>query len=46
MSLVHFLSTSFAGVPIPKTTVMTNADNNPDAESDHNSIDPHEANNN
>ena len=38
--------TSFAGVPVPNTTIMTNAYNNSDAESDHNSIDPNEANNN
>ena len=41
--------TSLAGVPVPNTvpntTVMTNADDDLDAESDHNSIDPNEANN-
>ena len=40
--------TSFAGSPVPNTitTVMTNADDNLGAESDHNSIDPNKANNN
>ena len=33
-------------MPVPNTTVATNADHNLDAESDHNSIDPNEANNN
>ena len=36
--------TSFIGVPIPSTTIVTNADDILDAESDHNSIDPNEAN--
>ena len=37
--------TSLAGVPIPATTIVTNDDDNndSDAESDHNSIDPNEA---
>ena len=44
---VHDEDTSFAGVPVPNTTatVMTNADDNSDAESDHNS-NPNEANDN
>ena len=36
--------TSLAGVPIPTTTVRTNDDDDLDAESDHNSIDPNKAN--
>ena len=43
---VHDKDTSFAGVPVPNTTVMTNADDNSDAESNHNSINPNEADNN
>ena len=43
---VHDEDTSFAGVPVPNTTIMTNADNNLDAGSDHNSIDPDETNDN
>ena len=45
---VHNKDTSVAGVPVPNTTatISTNADNNLDAESDHNSDDPNEANNN
>ena len=37
-----------AGVPVPNTTatVATNADDNLDTKSDHNSIDPNEANDN
>ena len=35
---VHDEDTSFAGVPVPNMTVTTNADNNSDAESDHNSV--------
>ena len=38
--------TSLAGVPIPTTTIVTNDDNDMDAESDHNSIDPNKANTN
>ena len=38
--------TSLAGVPIPNTTVMTNNDDDSDAESDHNSIDPNEGDEN
>ena len=33
-------------VPVPNTTIVTNADDNLDTESIHNSIDPNEANNN
>ena len=43
---VHDEDTSFAGVPGPNTTIMTNADNDSDAESDHISVDPNEANDN
>ena len=32
--------TAFPGVPAPNTTVITNADDNLDAVSSHNSIDP------
>ena len=35
--------TSFTGVPVPHTNIMTYADDESDAESDHNSIDPNEA---
>ena len=38
--------TSLAGVPVPITTIMVNTDNNLDAESNHNSIDPNEADDN
>ena len=38
--------TSLAGVPIPTTMVVTNDDNDLDAGSDHNSIDPSKANEN
>ena len=38
--------TSLAGVPVPNTTIAMNADNDSDAESDHNSIDPNEADDN
>ena len=37
---MHDEDTSFAGVPVPNTTVVTNADDDSDAESDHISIDP------
>ena len=37
---------SLAGVPVPNTTIVTNNDDDSDAESDHNSIDPNEANDN
>ena len=45
---VHDEDTSFPGVPVPNTTatIATNTDDNSDAESAHNSIDPNEANNN
>ena len=43
---VHTEDISFAGVPVPSTTVMTNADDNSDAESNHNSIGPNKANGN
>ena len=33
-------------VPVPNTTVVTNADDNLDAESNHNSVDPNEATDN
>ena len=38
--------TSLSGVPKPTTTVTTNNDDGSDAESDHNSIDPNEADKN
>ena len=37
---VHGNDTSLVGVPIPTTTIVTNDDDDSDAESDHNSIDP------
>ena len=43
---VHGDDTSLAGVPFPNTTIMTNNDDDSDAESDHNSVDPNEANDN
>ena len=43
---VHDEDTSLVGVPVPNTTIMTNADDNLDAESDHNSVDPNEADDN
>ena len=43
---VYDEDTSLAGVSVPNTTVMINADNDSDAESDHNSIDPNEADDN
>ena len=46
---VHDENTSLEGVPVPNTTVTTimiNADDDSDAESNHNSIDPNEANDN
>ena len=39
-------TSSLAGVPVPNTTIMTNADDESDAESDHNSVDPNEASDN
>ena len=38
--------TSFAQVPAPNTTIVTSTDDNSDAESNHNSADPNEANDN
>ena len=38
--------TSLAGVPVPNTTVMTHDNDDLDAESNHNSIDPNEADDN
>ena len=38
--------TSLAGVPVPNTTVTINTDDDLDTESNHNSIDPSEAENN
>ena len=43
---VHDKDTSLAGVPVSNTTVTTNADDTLDAESDHNSVDPNQANDN
>ena len=43
---VHSDDTSLAGVPVHNTTITTNNDNDSDAESDHNSVDPNEADNN
>ena len=43
---VHDEDTSLAGVHVPNTTIVMNADDNLDAESDHNSIDPNVANDN
>ena len=43
---VHDEDTSLAGVPVPNTTIATNADDNSDAESYHNSVDPNKANDN
>ena len=43
---VHGNNTSLAGVPVPTTTIMTHNNENSDMESDHNSIDPNEADNN
>ena len=43
---MHNEETSFVGVPVPNTTVMTNADDDSDTESDHNSIDTNEADDN
>ena len=39
-------TSSLAGVPVPNTTIMTNADDDSDAECNHNSVDPNEANDN
>ena len=43
---VHDEDTSLALVPVPNTTITINADNDSDAESNHNSIDPNEADDN
>ena len=43
---VHDEDTSLAGMPIPNTAITINADENLDAESDYNSVDPNEAENN
>ena len=43
---VHDEDTSFVGVPVPNTTITTNTDDNSDAESDCNSIDPNKADDN
>ena len=43
---VHDKDTSLAGVPVPMTTITTNTDNDSDAKSDHNSIDPNKADDN
>ena len=43
---VHDKDYSLAGVPVPNTTITTNADDALDTESDHYSIDPNEANDN
>ena len=43
---VHNKDISLAGVPVPNTTITTNAYDNLDTESDQNSIDPNEANDN
>ena len=43
---VHGDDTSLAGVPIPTTTIMTNDNDDSDAESNHTSIDPSEADKN
>ena len=40
---VHGNDTSLAGVPVPSTTIMTHDDDDLDTESDHNSIDPQQA---
>ena len=43
---VHGDDASLAGVPIHNTTIATNDDDDSDAESAHNSLDPNEADNN
>ena len=43
---VHDEDTSLAGVPVPNAAVMINADDDSDAESDHNSVDPNKADDN
>ena len=43
---VHDKDTSLAGVPVPNSTIATNADDDLDEESNHNCVDPNEANDN
>ena len=43
---LHDEDSSFAGVPVPNTTIMADADDDLDTESDHNSVDPNEADDN
>ena len=43
---MHDEDTSLAGVPVPNTTIMTNADDESDTEPNHNSVDPNEADDN
>ena len=43
---VHNKDTSITGVPVPNTTITANADDDPDTESNHISIDPNEDNDN
>ena len=43
---VHDEDTSFAGVPVPNTTIMADADDDLDTESDHNPVDPNDADDN
>ena len=43
---VHDKDTSLAGVPVPMTAITTSTDNDSDAKSDHNSIDPNKADDN
>ena len=43
---VYDEDTSLAGVAASNTTITTNADDNLDTESDHNSVDPNEADDN
>ena len=42
----HDRDTSLAGVPVPNTTITTNADDDSDTESDHKSFGPNDTNNN
>ena len=43
---VHDEDTSLTGVPVPNTTIMINAGDDSDAESNHNSVDPNQADDN
>ena len=43
---VHDEDTSLPGVPVPNTSIMINADDDLDIESNHNSTDPNEADDN